>query len=102
VLQRIYGIAIRSERDEEKNETNLTKHGIDFETAREVFNDPHMADFIERFVVDSEERWLAFGSMEGSVILAVAYTTMSDGEGEVIRIVSARKADAKERRRYAN
>jgi uncharacterized protein len=88
--------------DEKKNETNLKKHGIDFETAQEVFSDPHVADFTERIVVGGEERWLAFGSLDGSVLLAVSYTTMYDGDDEVIRIISARKADARERRKYAN
>jgi len=78
--------------DEVKNRSNIAKHGIDFETAQEVFSDPHVADFTERIVVGGEERWLAFGSLDGSVLLAVSYTTMYDGDDEVIRIISARKA----------
>jgi uncharacterized DUF497 family protein len=60
-----------------------------------------MSELPEPIVVDGEERWLAFGSFDGR-ILAAAYTVTTHGDDEVIRLISARKADARERRKYAN
>ncbi len=102
ICHNVYTVAARFEWDETKAARNLTKHGIRFQTAALVFEDPHHADFAESVVIDGEERWLTFGSLDGNVILAVAYTITYDGDDEVIRIISARKADAKERRKYAN
>jgi hypothetical protein len=87
--------------DENKNEANIKKHGISFESAKLVFDDPYVIAFPER-IVDGEERWLAFGSLDGIVIPAVAHTIGDDCDNEVIRIISARKASASERRQYAN
>jgi uncharacterized DUF497 family protein len=48
---------VRFEWDEAKNGSNQTKHGIDFETAQLVFDDPHCVTFVER-MSGGEERWL--------------------------------------------
>ena len=45
----------RYEWDENKNQTNLSDHGVDFETAQHVFNDPLFITFVES-VKDGEER----------------------------------------------
>ena len=93
-------MAVCFEWDEAKNPSNIVKHGISFETAKLVFEDPHVASFPERNV-EGEERWQSLGSADGVVILTVAHT-LNDSEGnEVIRIISARKASPSERRRYA-
>jgi uncharacterized DUF497 family protein len=47
---------MRVEWDRAKNDINQTKHGIDFETAQLVFDDPCCVTFVER-VTDGEERW---------------------------------------------
>ena len=87
--------------DEEKNRTNSAKHGISFETAQLIFDDPYVVSFPE-WNVDGEERWQSMGSADGVIILLVAHT-VRDGDGyELIRIISARKASWSERRRYAN
>lgn len=39
---------LRFEWDQSKNETNKRKHGIDFETAQLVFDDPFCVTFVER------------------------------------------------------
>ena len=91
--------------DLHKAELNLKKHGITFERATEVFTDPNVISQIER-IENGEERWQSVGMVEGLYILLVAHTVLSfDDDGnyfEKIRIISARKADKKERKAYAN
>ena len=99
-----YGVdAIRFEWDERKNRANLRKHGVSFELARRVFLDPMRFSFLER-VVDGEERWQTFGVVNGVLLLMVAYLWWDEAEGtdsiEVVRIISARKVTAMERRDY--
>jgi uncharacterized protein len=94
---------MRFEWDENKNQANQRKHGISFEQAAQVFLDPlHLS--IQDRVEDGELRWQTFGLAAGFVILLVAHTTTKYDENEhvveVIRIISARRADRKERRRY--
>ena len=86
--------------DETKNETNKTKHGIDFETAQLVFDDAFCITFVER-VTDGEERWHAIGSIEGIIVLVVVHTYREEDSEEVIRIISARRATRRERELYA-
>lgn len=90
---------MRIEWGEAKGRSNLEKHGVSFETAKLVFDDPHHLSLRDRDV-DGEERWQTFGSVGGVVLLLVAHTwSERDGE-ETVRIISARKATARERRRY--
>jgi uncharacterized DUF497 family protein len=49
---------MRVDWDLAKNESNETKHGIDFETAQLAFDDPNHISFVER-IIDGEERWHA-------------------------------------------
>ncbi len=84
---------------ENKARANRRKHGIEFEEALIVFFDDHVLIEQDRFV-DDEERWTAIGSIGGAVILVVAHAVREEGIDEVVRIISARKADAKERRHY--
>ena len=86
--------------DETKNQRNIRKHGISFETAALAFTDPlHVSiqDRIER----GEERWQTLGKIQGYTLLLVAHLIWDEEDGtEVIRIISARKAEPKERRLY--
>lgn len=80
--------------DDRKNETNLKKHGIDFEFAQEIFR----GRFISK--VDArknygEVRLLALGTFAGFTLLVV-YTM----RGDKVRIISARRANEEERRVY--
>jgi uncharacterized DUF497 family protein len=86
------------EYDEEKSRSNLRKHRVSFETGQLVFDDPMHVTLQDR-EVDGEERWQTIGRVEGVLILLVAHT-VEDEDGEVIRIISVRKATAHERRRY--
>lgn len=85
--------------DNEKDLSNQEKHGICFETAKKVFDDPYQLS-----VPDSryaEDRWQTLGTV-GGVLLLVAHTWDDDEEEEHIRIISARKATRGERERYEN
>lgn len=97
------GPGMRFEWDETKNRANQRKHGISFEDAARVFFDPLHVSIQDR-VEDGEQRWQTFGLVAGLVLVLVAHTTTEDDEDgqavEIIRIISARRADRWERRRY--
>lgn len=90
---------LRFEWDSAKAATNLRKHGVSFETAARVFSDPEALLELDR-IAEGEERWRAIGRIGEQVVLAVAHTVREEDEGETIRIISARRADRRERRRY--
>lgn len=94
---------MRFEWDDAKNLSNLRKHGVTFEDASEAFRDPLYVSVLDR-IEDGEPRWLTLGLAEGLVLLAVAHTVREElykgTSTEVIRIISARRATRKERRRY--
>jgi uncharacterized DUF497 family protein len=95
--------AIRLELDEAKNVSNQRKHGVSFEAASEVFEDPLNFTVRER-TKDGEQRWRTFGSVKDFFLLTVARSieeTQEDGTPiEIFRIISARHATPKERRHY--
>jgi len=87
----------------EKNLSNQRKHGVSFEEAAQIFRDPLFLSWMDR-VQDGEDRLQACGEVEGLSLLIVAHTIREEQEDgsviEVIRIISARRAEPKERRRY--
>lgn len=90
--------------DEDKNLSNQRKHsGVSFELAAHVFDDPFHLTRQDR-IEGHEERWQTIGLVHGITLLLVAHTIIEeDSEGqtvEIIRIISARKADRSERKRY--
>lgn len=86
--------------DERKNEINRRKHGIDFETASRVFDDLHRVQFVER-VEDGEERWHAIGFVLNTMLLLlVVHTYPEQGNENLVRIISARRASKREVRIY--
>ena len=91
---------MRIEWDPAKSEGNKAKHGIEFERAQLVFDDPLCVTFPGR-VVDGEERWHAIGLIAKIVIVVVVHTYHTEGDEEVIRIISARRATRRERELYA-
>ncbi|MGF1613670.1 MAG: BrnT family toxin [Gammaproteobacteria bacterium] len=93
-------MTIRFEWDQTKADNNLRKHRVSFETATRVFADP-FALCVQDRIESRERRWQTLGRVEGDLLLLVAHTVCADEEGvEVIRILSARRADPKERKRY--
>ena len=87
--------------DEAKNRANRSMHGISFETARLVFDDPLHVSLSDRSE-HGEERWTTIGMVAGVVILLVVHTYGERNGEEIVRIISARKATKSERRRYEN
>lgn len=86
--------------DATKAETNLSKHGIRFEEAALVFGDPLAVSSQDR-IENGEQRWQTIGIVGVSLLLLVAHTVRFEDAGiEVVRIISARRADRKERRCY--
>ena len=86
--------------DTAKAKANLKKHRVSFETAARVFADPFAVTTQER-IEDGEYRWQTLGLVDGVVLLLVAHTLHEDEDGgELIRIISARRADPKEKRSY--
>jgi uncharacterized DUF497 family protein len=81
--------------DPRKAAQNIAKHGLPFEYATRVFLDPNRLDVEDRRHDYSEQRWLTLGNIDGR-IFAVAYTPRD----AVIRLISARKANPRERRQY--
>jgi len=90
---------MRLEWDDRKNRQNRRKHGISFEIAQEVFNDPFCLTISDR-IVGGEERCWTIDRVVALAIVVVAHTTRDDRGEEVIRILSARKATPRERRFY--
>jgi len=90
---------MRFEWDETKYRINRAKHGIEFEYAQRVWDDPHHLILID---IDSseEERWLAIGNIGYMTIVVAVHTYRGDEDDPVIRIISARKATKHERARY--
>ena len=89
---------MRFEWDESKNRRNMAKHGVSFESAMLVFDDPHALSDLDR-VVDDEERWQTIGQIGVAVIL-VAHTWWEDNGEDVIRLISARRTTSPERKAY--
>jgi uncharacterized DUF497 family protein len=83
---------------ERKNGINQKKHGISFEIAQTVFSDPY---HLEDCLVDEEQRYQVVGLTDGALLLVVVivYRDTNLG-GEVIHIISARKAEYYEQSAY--
>jgi uncharacterized protein len=88
--------------DPKKASVNLMKHGISFEEASTVFADPNAMDGRDLHHSAGERRFLRLGRSALDTVLMVAYTLRSTGNGETIRIISARRASRKERAAYAS
>ena len=86
--------------DDDKNASNLTKHGVSFDAAKLVFDDPLHISRQDR-IENGEQRWQTIGLVADRVLLLVAHTWIDEDDGtEHIRIVSARRATKIERKVY--
>jgi hypothetical protein len=92
---------VRFDWDNENAREHYRKHGVLFETAALVFDDPDFVMLPDRDV-DGEERWQTIGLVQGVLLLLVIHTLHEEDEEEFVRIISARKATAHERRCYEN
>jgi uncharacterized DUF497 family protein len=92
-------VKTRFEWDPTKAASNFRKHGVSFQTAARVFADPYALVEQDR-IENGEERWQTIGVVEGVLMLMVAHTVREQDNIEVIRVISARHANRRERRRY--
>ena len=84
--------------DSDKADINLRKHYVSFEDAARVFLDPNRIETFDNREAYGEDRWKTVGLVE-SALLAVVYTVRGKDD-DIIRLISARKADAHERAKY--
>lgn len=89
---------MRTSWDKNKNLSNQRKHGVSFELAARVFLDPDRIEMYDDRKDYGEDRWITIGAAE-SALLVVVYT-LRDAGGEIIRLISARKANGQERETY--
>lgn len=89
---------LRIEWDPRKAEANRKKHGVSFEDAQTVFSDERARLIDDPDHSEEEERFLLLGLSSSLRLLVVAHCYRSDGN--VIRIISARKATREEERFY--
>ncbi|MBQ7522453.1 MAG: BrnT family toxin [Clostridia bacterium] len=89
---------INFEWDEQKNTINKRKHGLSFETAREVFYDSSAILFDDPDHSFDEERFLIIGMIKSSKLCVVSHCYRNSDN--VIRIISAREATKRERKIY--
>ena len=82
--------------DESKAEANFAKHGISFEEAKSVFDDPLFLAFADPDHSIGERRFIMLGMSNQGSLLVVAYTEREQRN----RLISARKATRRERRAY--
>jgi uncharacterized DUF497 family protein len=81
--------------DEAKNEANIQRHGIDFADVPSMFLAPMLTDSDDRMDY-GEDRWISIRILVRGITVIV----WTERAGDVIRIISARKANKDERRRY--
>jgi uncharacterized DUF497 family protein len=85
--------------DLDKDRVNRAKHGVAFEDAMLVWDDPLMV--LTRDLCETgEPRWIALGRIGVTTILFVVHVYRGDEGEQRIRIISARKATRHERRKY--
>ena len=101
---RLY-IQMQYEWDESKNRLNQRKHGISFEVAALAFEDERCLVRLDRIDEAGEQRWHAIGAAriepDAAVVLLVVHVYREETTGEeTIRIISARRAEENDLRRY--
>jgi uncharacterized DUF497 family protein len=93
---------VRFEWDPAKARQNAAKHGVAFAEACLVFSDPGILSVPDVRHSHEEERWVSLGAAGPGVLLLVVHTYRAgvSDEEEVVRIISARRATARERGQY--
>ena len=87
--------------DNNKNQSNIAKHGISFEEAIAIFDDPNILNYEDTRLNYGETRFVSIGQIilvtqEKTVIIVVIHTQRN----QTIRLISAGKANERERKRY--
>jgi len=89
---------IRFEWDQKKAELNVRKHKVSFEDAQSVFSDERALLIDDPDHSEDEDRFVLLGLSQSLRLLVVVHCYRA--EGQTVRIISARKADADERSIY--
>jgi len=89
---------LRFEWDERKASANERKHGVSFQEARSVFFDERARLIDDPEHSEDEERFILMGFSSSLRLLVVCHCYRS--EAKLIRIISARKATARESKTY--
>jgi uncharacterized protein len=87
---------MKFEWDEGQAKRNLLKHGVAFEEAKTVFEDPLYVDFYDPDHSEDEERYFIIGESTQRRILIVSYTERENST----RLISAREVTRTERQTY--
>jgi hypothetical protein len=88
---------LKFEWDDLKNRSNRKKHGVWFEEAQQVFDDPNGIMYFDKEHSDDEDRFILLGMSYSSGPLVVVYCERNENR---FRIISARKATSKETKVY--
>lgn len=92
---------MKVEWDGKKNKENILKHGVPFDEAKEILDDPFHVSILDKRFDYTEERWISLGSTTQGKIIVMAYAySLAENIEERIRIIMARKANKKERGQY--
>jgi uncharacterized protein len=91
-----YNGRMKFECDENKAVKNFAKHGVSFNEAETVFDDPLYVDFYDPHHSDNEDRYLIVGESNQGRLLIVSYTERRNS----IRIISTREVTRAERQAY--
>ncbi len=89
-------VELKFEWDDPKSRSNQSKHGISFAEAATAFGDPFSVLIPDPLHSEDEERWTLLGQSQRQRLIVVVHTERDD----VIRLISARLATAKEKRDY--
>ena len=82
--------------DDKKAAANLADHGVSFDEAKTVFDDPLYVDFYDPDHSYDEHRFLFVGESRQGRLLIVSYTE----RGNAVRLISAREVTLAERKAY--
>ena len=91
-----YTLVMNFEWDEAKADANLANHGVSFEEAKTVFDDPLYIDFYDPDHSDDEHRYIIIGESQQRRLLMVSYSERTNS----IRLISSREVTPRERRAY--
>ena len=84
--------------DPAKASLNLRKHGVSFDEAKSVFYDEFAMQFFDEAHSETEERFIMLGMSQAARLLVVVHCERRSGE--IVRIISARKATRSEAEHY--
>ena len=91
---------MKFEWDHNKDYANQKKHGLSFDEAIEIFEDPLHISILDGRYSYFEERWITVGMTRGQSVVVAANLYFDDEGEEIIRIISAREATNNERKKY--